>query len=243
MIKNVLFDLDGTLLPMNLERFIEEYLKGISARVAHLVEPHQFLKHLYAATRAMSVSTDGTTTNKQVFRNEFFSRVGIAEEILIPIFDDFYAEDFPGFQATTWQSPAARRAVECAVNQGRAAVLATNPIFPLTAISQRIAWAGLDAILFSHVTSYENCHYCKPNPSYYLEIAEVLDCSPEECLMVGNDVVEDLSAAVVGMKTYLVIDCLVNPAGLEPKADYIGTLDELPAYLEHKLNGEQENSG
>jgi len=53
--------------------------------------------------------------------------------------------------------------------------------------------------------------------------------------MVGNDVKEDLAASTVGMKTYLVTDCLINPPGLEPKADYVGTLDELSDYLEKIL--------
>lgn len=235
MIKNVLYDLDGTLLPMNQEQFIKEYLKGISARVAHLIEPQMFINHLLSATMAMVASTDSTSTNQQVFNKDFFARVSVPQEILAPIIEDFYARDFARFQYTTWQRPAARQAIDCVIRRGRNVVLATNPIFPLTAIRQRIAWAGLDDMLFQHVTSYENSHYCKPNPSYYLEIAGVLGCRPEECLMVGNDVKEDLAAADVGMQTYLVTDCMINSQGLELQADFIGSLDELPAHLEKIL--------
>jgi len=49
--------------------------------------------------------------------------------------------------------------------------------------------------------------------------------------MVGNDVEEDLAAAKIGMKTYLVTDCLINTKGSKFSADYTGTLKELSENL------------
>ena len=89
-------------------------------------------------------------------------------------------------------------------------VLATNPIFPREATRNRIRWAGFEPESFEYYTTYENSCYCKPNPKYYLELIGKLGLKPEECLMVGNDVGEDMIAEKIGMKVFLITDCLIN---------------------------------
>ena len=91
--------------------------------------------------------------------------------------------------------------------------LATNPIVPLVAVETRLSWLGLSLEDFSHVTSYENCTTCKPNPAYYGEILQKTGKGPQECLMVGNDALEDTAAMEQGVSVYLITDCLLNPAG------------------------------
>ena len=39
---------------------------------------------------------------------------------------------------------------------------------------------------------------------------EKLGVSAEECLMVGNDVGDDMVARELGMKVFLLTDCLIN---------------------------------
>ena len=41
---------------------------------------------------------------------------------------------------------------------------------------------------------------------YYLQICEKICEAPEECLMVGNDSINDMVAGVTGMKTYLTTE-------------------------------------
>ena len=93
---------------------------------------------------------------------------------------------------------------------GLRVALATNPIFPAVATQSRIRWAGLESEDFELYTTYENIGYCKPNPDYYREIAKRLGVSPEGCLMVGNDVTEDMVASETGMQVFLLTDCLIN---------------------------------
>ena len=93
---------------------------------------------------------------------------------------------------------------------GLRVALATNPIFPAVATESRIRWAGLEPEDFELRTTYENIGYCKPNPEYYREIAARLGVRPEECLMVGNDVTEDMVAESIGMQVFLLTDCLIN---------------------------------
>jgi len=94
--------------------------------------------------------------------------------------------------------------------KGLSVVLATNPIFPAVATKKRICWAGLKPEDFEFYTTYENSFCSKPNPKYYTDIAKRLNLSPEECLMVGNDVREDMVAQSVGMKVFLLTDCIIN---------------------------------
>ncbi len=231
MIKSVLFDLDGTLLPFHMDEFMRAYFTQLGKKVAHVMEPKQFMKQLLASTGVMIANVDGKQTNQQVFSAHFLSTVDLAEEILLPIMNDFYENEFSLLQEVTRRDAAARMAVNTALSSGLDVVVATNPIFPLIATQQRLEWAGLGDIAFKLVTTYENSHFCKPNTQYYEEIVEKLGCQPHECLMVGNDVEEDLAAAKIGMKTYLVTDCLINAKGSNFRADYTGTLKELAENL------------
>jgi FMN phosphatase YigB (HAD superfamily) len=71
---------------------------------------------------------------------------------------------------------------------------------------KRLAWAGLGDWNFELVTSIENMSYCKPHIEYYLEVCKKINEKPGGCLMVGNDPVNDLVVAKIGMKTFLVTD-------------------------------------
>lgn len=231
MLKAVLFDLDGTLVPLDQDMFVQTYLSQLASRVAHVVEPKKFIGQLLASTENMIKNRDCQYTNEQVFMSDFFSEIGVGEDILRPLFDDFYANDFYKIGFVARSHSAARQAVSAVLSKGLDAVLATNPLFPLTAVQQRMKWGNIADMSFKHITSYENSHFCKPHGEYYLEIASNIGVKPEECLMVGNDVEEDLAAATVGMKTYLVTDCLLNSKGLEPKADYTGSLQEMADFF------------
>ena len=241
MIRSVLFDLDGTLLPLNQDLFLQEYLNHLGARVANVADPKKFIKQLLASTAVMIRSRDNAKTNQQVFFEDFLPNIGVASEVLLPVLDNFYATEFVLVKPTTKFSSDARLAVTAVADLGLDVVIATNPIFPLSAIRQRLDWAGVGDMDFALVTCYEECHFCKPHAEYYLEIAERIGRKPEECLMVGNDVIEDLAAAKVGMKTYLVTDCLLNSQTVAAKADYQGTLAELAATITGIIRAENAN--
>ena len=62
-------------------------------------------------------------------------------------------------------------------------------------------------------------------------MAEHLGCAPEECLMVGNDVDDDLPAEKVGMKTFLLTDCLINKEEKDITSYPQGNFDDLITYI------------
>lgn len=117
--------------------------------------------------------------------------------------------------------------METALSLGLRVAVATNPIFPKAAVEHRIAWAGLDDLDLSIVTSYETMRACKPLPEYFTQTAEMVGADPTECLLVGDDRFLDMPAADTGMRTFYV--------GPDPiaVADYRGDLVDLAELLPH----------
>ncbi len=209
----ILFDMDGTLLPMDAEGFVKAYFKALSAEFVPLgVTPEKLLQPFWAATKAMMVN-DGSRLNADVFWDVFSRMTGVAREKVEPICDRFYTEGFLNARIATGENPLAAKAVRLAHEKADRVVLATNPLFPMVAQETRMGWVGLTPADFDLVTHYTSDSYCKPNPAYYLSICERMGVDPHRCLMLGNDDREDMHAAsAVGMDCYLITDCRLPQA-------------------------------
>lgn len=234
--KVILFDLDGTLLPMDQEKFVKAYFTGIATRLAEYgYEPNQLIETIWAGIRAMK-KNNGEKCNEAVFWDTASALRG--EKILAdkPYFDKFYREDFDKVQPSCGYTPKAAELMKTVKSLGYRVALATNPVFPAIATQKRIRWAGLSPEDFELYTTYENSHYCKPNPKYYLEIIQKLGVDPKECLMVGNDVGEDMPAETLGMKVFLLTDCLINTQQKDISAYPHGGFDELLDYVRRLKN-------
>lgn len=208
--KVVLFDLDGTLLPMDMEAFIRAYFAGISARLArHGHDPKTLIQGIWMGTAAMQ-NNDGTKKNETVFWEHAVACCGQKIKDDEECFNAFYVEDFDKVQASCGYREEAAAIVRDLKAAGKRVALATNPIFPAIATQKRIRWAGLSHEEFELVTTYENSRYCKPNLQYYRDILKELGVDATDCVMVGNDVNEDMVAANLGMQVFLLTDCLLN---------------------------------
>ena len=223
----LLVDLDGTLLDLDIEQFVPAYIISLSRRFTAYAGPENFARYLLGSTRVMIENADPHLTNETVFYNDFCRRLGQPYAVLSPIVEQFYKSDFP--ELCNWGKPCAgaRSVIDAARARNLRLVLATQPIFPLTAIEQRLAWGGLSGGDFDLITSLENMHFCKPKPEYYLEIAEKINRPPERCLMAGNDVQEDLCAAKTGMATFLVEGYVIDRGEPAPAINHRGTLQDL----------------
>lgn len=232
MLDTILFDLDGTLLPLEDKRFIELYMGLLSRRFQRLgYEPKPFIEAVWAGTLAM-IRNDGTRTNEAVFQAAFSELVDVRDGLVFEEFKRFYDEDFKHVRAAANQNPLSRRIVETLKHKGYTIALATNPLFPRTATLQRIAWAGLKEADFALVTTYETSSHAKPNPKYFQDVARQLGKEPSSCLMVGNDRFEDGVSIEVGMSFYLVTDCLINEHQLALDAVTHGTLEGFARFAE-----------
>jgi len=225
-----LFDLDGTLLDIDVSVFLREYFAALGPVIAAMAgtpDPRDALSAIVASTDTMCEPHPGRT-NREVFHERFLELTGVDldEPESARRVERFYAETFPSLGKAHGPQPGGATAVLAAHASGRAVALATNPIFPRSAVDERMRWAGLEQAWFRVVTSYENMRACKPQVEYFEQTAEMLGIEPEECLMVGDDPTLDFGAARIGMRTFYV--------GTDPDVDstWRGTLSDLALLLE-----------
>ena len=231
MTKAILFDLDGTLLPMDQEVFVRDYLGRMAAFLApHGYDPQSLIKAVWAGTGAM-VKNDGKALNEDVFWYVFNSILGRDARQDLALFEEFYRTEFQKAKDSCGFNPAAVEAIRQIKDMGYRLILATNPLFPAIATYSRARWAGLNPEDFELVTTYENSRFCKPNPDYYREILGKIALDGSKCLMVGNDVGEDMVAQKLGMKTFLLTDCLINKTAEDISQYPHGSFPELLHYI------------
>ncbi len=225
MRKALLFDLDGTLISNSTETFLPPYFAALSKKLADLVPADKLVTQLRASTRLMMENSDPAKTNADVFSADFYPKLGLAREQLLPLLDDFYAREYCDLVVYTKPVEGARELVSRAFELHYPVVIATAPVYPLTALKRRLDWGNLGDFPYNLITDYETMHTCKPNPAYYVEIAQKLSRPPEECVMVGNEVSMDiLPARRAGMKTFWVTDA--GGMATDVPTDWRGTLEE-----------------
>lgn len=236
MITTILFDLDGTLLPMDQEVFIKDY----TARLTKKLMPYGYdgkglMKGLWKSVEYM-ISNDGSHRNEELFWEVFTKELGPEIREREDLFLEFYENEFQETAKVCGFSEKAGETVRALKEAGCHLILATNPVFPPEATHSRVRWAGLDPSDFDYITTYDNSCGCKPNIHYYEEILQKTGCKPQECLMVGNDIEDDMVAEKLGMNVFLLTDCLINREGKDIAHYPQGGFEELMEWI-------QENSG
>lgn len=227
----VLFDLDGTLLPMDQDVFVQTYFGLLAKNLSNYgYEPKKLIESIWFGTKSM-IMNDGKQTNEKVFWNTMSNIYGpnvINDESK---FESFYINDFPLVKNSCGYDKRANEVIKFLKSKGYRLILATNPIFPRIATEQRIKWAGLDINDFEFVTTYENSSFSKPNLKYYLEILEKNDCKVENCLMIGNDVAEDMIINKLGVDVFLLTRDLINKNNEDINNYPNGNFDDLLEYV------------
>lgn len=224
----VLFDLDGTLLPMNMKEFERAYFRTLSAAVRDL-PPEELVRCVWAGTRAMA-KNNGARTNREAFAAVFSRESGLDFFANEERFLEYYRTGFQSCRGVCPITPVSREIVETLRRKGCTMAVATNPIFPRCATESRLRWLGLSPEDFALVTTYDDFSFAKPSLDYYREVCRRLDVRPEDCVMVGNDVEEDGCARALGMEVLLVSDCLLNARNLPTDGFALGTLADVHAW-------------
>lgn len=233
--KVVLFDLDGTLLPMDQDVFVKAYFGNLARKLApYGYEPEKLIKSIWKGTYAM-ITNNGKISNEEAFWNYFASVYGEHCKKDLPLFDSFYQYEFDFIQQVCGYHPKAAETVKKIKNMGLRVALATNPIFPAIATQKRMKWAGLGPEMFELYTTYENSRFCKPNLAYYYDILDQMQVTPEECLMVGNDVEDDMVVRDIGMKVFLLTNDLINKENVDINQYPHGDYEDLLKYVSDNI--------
>lgn len=230
----ILFDLDGTLLPMHEPTFVKSFYSALLKYVTpNGISPKE-VGEVLQGSLAHVIANDGSCLNRKAFENyydQYYEKTGI--RINIEDMERFYATAFDcEVKDSCGYDPAAARVIEYIKQTGTPIVVATNPFFPRIATQIRLKWAGLDHRDFCDITVYENSHYCKPNLMYYRELFDRTAFDPVQCLMVGNNVAEDMIARDLGCDVYLIQRNLINPNNVDIEQFKHGDLDSLIEYLD-----------
>lgn len=235
MIKTVFFDLDGTLLGMDEKQYIRLYMPLLyQAFDKEHYTFEEFARLIMKALQEMIADLSDTTDIESYFESFKKGFKGDAEAQFAR-FMKFYETTYELVKPSTFVQKSMVEAVKILKKKNYRLVIATNPIFPKIATQQRIKWAGLDLSDFELVTYQEEMHYCKPHLEYYQEIIKKLDLIPEEIMMVGNNVEEDMVAGKLGLKTYLVEDCLLDPQGKIDQCLLKGSAKDFLEYVKEVL--------
>lgn len=229
--KAILFDLDGTLLSMDQDQFVETYFKLLCKTIAPLgFNPKELIKVVWQGTKCM-FSNKGPLTNEEVFFKYFCEVYGDDAIKYKSNFENFYQNEFNDAAKVCGKHEEAISLIKELKGKYRL-ILATNPVFPKTATLNRIKWAGLDKQDFEIITTYENYTSTKPNVEYYKEVLNKANLKPEECIMVGNDVDEDiLPTNKIGMDNFLLMNDLINRSNTDLSEIRKGDFLDLRNYL------------
>ncbi|MCL2253382.1 MAG: HAD family hydrolase [Lachnospiraceae bacterium] len=234
MIDVILFDLDGTLLKVSQEAFTLVYYSEIKKLFAKLgFDDDLAMKAINVGVKAMLLN-DGSEFNKDKFWKTFAEFIGIRGDELKAIENEcnrFYRNEFGAVKQVIKEDAISKRLVRTLKERNYSIVLATNPLFPISAVTERLEWIGLEPADFIYITHYANSKYCKPGLEYYQEIMTQINKSPAQCIMIGNSISEDMCAAKLGMETFLVTDYLENENNSAFDTIRHGSLEDLEVYL------------
>lgn len=232
--KAVFFDLDGTLLPVDMDGFLKAYFVALGKfAAAHGYDPEAFSTALNKGVRAMITEEGGR--NDERFWRTFTSLMNEDRAVLEELMQDFYENAFDELGSLITPVPESAKVVQTLCEKGYRLYLTTMPLFPRIAVEKRVQWAGCDPDDFERITTYDNSTSTKPHLEYYQENIDAIGLAPEDVLMVGNNTREDLAAMQLGLDGYLVTDWLLDPDGYDidqvkhgSMADFLRFVEELP---------------
>lgn len=226
-ITTVFFDLDGTLLPFEQEEFIHSYFKRLAAKLVPMgFDKDSLFKAIWAGMEAM-IKNDGSKTNEVAFWEVFEGQLNTKREVLEDVFLDFYQHDFDEVKEVVENGLTRKALLDELKSKGYQLVLATNPVFPKEAVATRLSWIQLSLQDFSYVTTFENSSFCKPSLGYYENILTAIGKQPKECVMIGNNTLEDMISGKLGIATGLVTTNLENQNNYDVNQFVHGTLEEV----------------
>ena len=235
MLKAVFFDLDGTLLPLDENQFLNKYFSLLCARCEKKgYEPNRLMQTIWKGTKAM-FENDGSKMNIDVFWEEFSKEYGDEKLVDRPYFDEFYVNEFKQTKEVCFDNPYAKEIVEYCKKNLQYTILSTNPIFPLAGTITRMSFVGLKPEDFTFVTAYENSCHTKPNPKYFQDLLDKYHLTKDEVIVIGNNAYEDGECSLaLGIKCYLVGEFILGKEKATHEFEHI-QMDEVIKTIEKNI--------
>ncbi|MFX0123941.1 MAG: HAD family hydrolase [Candidatus Hodarchaeota archaeon] len=236
-ITTLLFDIDNTLLLFDDHEFIRIYVTNIHNYFKEeQLNLEKFMNIFLTSTNKMTKKNQSKLDNLSKFAVDFESRINVSHNEIIKRFRDFYRSDFIEVCKIMTLHPIARDLLKLASNHFKL-VAATNPLFPTIANETRFSQTGLDRFPWMEITSAENYHFAKPHIEFYEELLDKINKYPSECMIIGDDPINDMVAGKIGIRTFLVesngrafsdiIKTDPNYENIDFPVDYTGTLGDL----------------
>lgn len=240
----VLIDLDDTLLANKMESFLPKYLGGLKQYLDQFNPAVDVPTAVLEGTRQMLLNNDPGKTLEESFDEVFYQKIGISKKDLFAAIQYFYEQIFPLFSNLTKAIPEAKALISALRKKNVSLVIATNPLFPKTAIIHRIHWADLGVPLeeYSLITSYEDFHFAKPNPAYYAEILAHLGWPDGAIVMVGNDLEMDIIPAEnIGLQTFFLETSTLDKSPDREAVKNHGNWAALDQFLSDRIHSKDQS--
>ncbi|MBD3256426.1 MAG: hypothetical protein GF383_15115 [Candidatus Lokiarchaeota archaeon] len=221
----ILFDIDGTLLDVDMNTFMPEFFAHFSDYFCKKGNSEKITDWLLKALNSVR-NNNGRYTNEYVFLNHFSKYIDTSPKELRNELDLFFRSSFPNLKNITQKKPSARKVVEKAFNHSNNVIISTDPIVPLIAAEKRLEWAGVANFSYNLITTYENSCTTKFSSNYFKNIFKLLQLNPKKCLVVGNET-DDMKSSLHGCSTFLVDDPYITLEPNTPHPTYKGKLIEL----------------
>lgn len=219
MIKNIIFDVDDTLLHTS-DEFLKEYYKLVYSKYADVVDFDSFITSFKNAIKATYIK-GGTDFVYNNYINSF--NIGdLSFKEKEKRFLDAYKK-FNELGKYTDSIPHMVESIEILKTKNINISIATNPLFPKDLNIIRLNWANIDYKSFDFISNNKDNKHIKPSTKFYLEMCELNNYKPNETLMVGNCITEDYPSVEAGLKFYLLTDNLKNKDNKEYNPTYEGT--------------------
>jgi FMN phosphatase YigB (HAD superfamily) len=240
-IRAILFDLDGTLLNVEMNAYIFGYAEGLSRCFADLTDRCTFAHALTASAFDLLHSNDESQTNEEFFLDRMTQRLAISPDLFKARLEFYYHDGLQRLAPLVRPFPLSRPILDHCFAGGLQVIIATNPVFPRPVVDARLNWGLLKDFPFHLVTSYENCRFCKPHPGFFRDILNARQLLPEETLMVGNDAEYDLPASNAGIPTFLLDASPTSRSSCGIRPDFHGNHQDLLQLVQRITQNRRNN--
>ncbi|MBN2136036.1 MAG: HAD family hydrolase [Acidobacteria bacterium] len=191
-LNTILIDLDATLITLDWRKNMHKYYRKLKEILHDLdLKSSYFFDVKWAANKTMNDETDDMINIEKYF-SYLNKKTDIEDKKNREFYFRFYDEMFADFRGDVREVEGSHDLIAAAKSKGFKIILATNPLFPLSAVSERLRWGNLDPEDFNFITHMQNFHHCKPSPKYFAEIMKTQKVDPVKALMVGDDYKYDI---------------------------------------------------